>query len=46
MLAGHAGEQVIEPGVDAFDQLLPGRQQPDVHQGLADLAAGMAAGEG
>ena len=46
MLAGHVAEQVVEPGVDVFDQFLPGRQQPGVHQGLADLAAGMAAGEG
>ena len=43
---GTLAEQVIEPGVDVFDQLLPGRQQPGVDQGLADLAAGMAAGEG
>ena len=43
---GHVAEQVIEPGIDVFDQLLPGRQQPGVDQGLADLTAGMAAGEG
>ncbi len=44
MLAGHVAEQVIEPGVGVFDQLLPGWQQSGVDQGLADLAAGMAAG--
>jgi hypothetical protein len=46
MLAGHIAEQVIEPGVDVFDQLLPRRQQPGMDQGLADLTAGMAAGKG
>ena len=46
MFGWDVAEQVIEPGVDVLDQFLPGRQQPGVDQGLADLAAGMAAGEG
>lgn len=45
MLSGRAVEQVIKPGTDVLDELIAGWQQAGVDEGLADLAAGVAAGE-
>lgn len=43
MVAGDVAELVAEPCPDVLDALVPGWQDAAVDEGLADLAAGLAA---